>query len=274
MKIISYEHRVVAFLDILGFRNLLEESVDAKGNDAPEAIGALSDLFATVRRTWDLDSPDLRMFSIFGSKQVTTFSDCIAISFLANEPDQLFYMLSEIKDLLINLTFKGVLCRGAITIGKLVHTETVIFGPALAEAYTLESKAAVYPRVIVDKAVIRAASKGLSSQTKPYIDPIFATDLDGMLYIDYFGKAQEELDDPEYDFPQYINALGEMIRKGLQGAGHPKHADRRVKYFWMREKYNQMVRQIHQSLENASVDPELKKLYSSLKEISPNRLHA
>jgi hypothetical protein len=39
-------------------------------------------------------------------------------------------------------------------------------------------------------------------------------DLDGMYYIDYFGKAQEELEDPLYDFTDYIQKLADKIDKG------------------------------------------------------------
>jgi len=42
--------------------------------------------------------------------------------------------------------------RGGITIGKLIHEENgALFGPAMNEAYLLESKCAIYPRVVISE---------------------------------------------------------------------------------------------------------------------------
>lgn len=52
----------------------------------------------------------------------------------------------------------GMLVRGGLSIGKLNHEENgALFGPAMSEACTLESKFAVYPRVVISQqASIRA----------------------------------------------------------------------------------------------------------------------
>lgn len=92
-----------------------------------------------------------------------------------------------------------------------------------------------------------------------------------MYYIDYFFKAQSELDDPEYDFPEYIDNLGQIIREGLMGSSHHGKADIRVKYSWMRERYNHMVNIVtNKETLNNSGDCELAELYRELKKISPN----
>src|SRR5580658_7830841 len=48
----------------------------------------------------------------------------------------------------------GFLIRGAATIGKLYHSQGVVFGEALIEAVQLEKRTAVYPRVILSAAVM------------------------------------------------------------------------------------------------------------------------
>jgi len=48
----------------------------------------------------------------------------------------------------------GFIIRGAITIGDLYHDERIVFGPALNQAYEIESTIANYPRVIVDKRIV------------------------------------------------------------------------------------------------------------------------
>lgn len=53
----------------------------------------------------------------------------------------------------------GILFRGGITYGKVVHTDKMLFGPAMNKAYSLESKTAVYPRIIIDNDVIKQIFK-------------------------------------------------------------------------------------------------------------------
>lgn len=50
---------------------------------------------------------------------------------------------------------EGILIRGAITIGNLYHKSGVILGKGMIEAYHLELKSAVYPRIILSKTLIK-----------------------------------------------------------------------------------------------------------------------
>ena len=43
----------------------------------------------------------------------------------------------------------GLLLRGGIAVGKPYQDNEVVYGPGLVKAYALESKYAVYPRVIM-----------------------------------------------------------------------------------------------------------------------------
>jgi hypothetical protein len=277
----KYEQRIVAFIDILGFKSLLSETTDNKGIDNEKAINAVISAYEAIRDIWDLDKKsDYLDTESSDSKKVSIFSDCLVVSFEVNQPSQVFYTLLEIKWLIMRLISRKILCRGAVSVGKFIHTDHYLFGPALVEAYTLESKAAMYPRVILDHTVIEAGAQNSimdhdSSEELRYVRSLLEQDSDGMYYIDYFFKAQSELDDPEYDFPEYINNLGAIIRKGLMGSSHHSKADIRVKYSWMRERYNQMVEQVTEPkiIENLnnSGDFELASFYKDLKKISPKK---
>jgi hypothetical protein len=48
----------------------------------------------------------------------------------------------------------GIFLRGAITYGKIFHTGRILFGSAYQNAFELESKKALNPRIIVDKSVL------------------------------------------------------------------------------------------------------------------------
>lgn len=277
----KYEQRMVAFIDILGFKALLNDTVDKDGNDNEQAIDAVVSAYTIMREIWDLDlTENFIPVKNSDTKKVSIFSDCLVISFKIGEPSEVFFTLLEIKLLIMRLLSRKILCRGAISLGKFIHTDNYLFGPALVEAYLLESKAAMYPRVILEKSVIDIGTKFSSMhhtkiQEKEYIHSLLEQDSDGMYYIDYFYKAHAELDDPEYDFPEYISNLGELIRKGLMGSSHVSKADIRVKYSWMRERYNQMVEKMTKpeiiSVLKSSDQPELVEFYSMLKKISPNK---
>lgn len=277
----KYEQRIVAFLDILGFKSILDETVDKKGEDVEEKIDSVVSAYQAIRDVWDLDNGlGFAEYRKADSKQVSIFSDSIVVSFKVEDPSQVFFTLLEIKNVIMLLLSRKILCRGAVSIGKFIHTESYLFGPALVEAYTLESKAAMYPRVILDNSVIEAGSKYSSvhhsSKTeKEYVKSLLEQDSDGMYYVDYFFKARSELNDPENDFPSYIDNLGEIIRKGLMGSSHHSKADLRVKYSWMRERYNRMVETVTNKkvVQNLilSGDAELAEFYQELKKISPNK---
>lgn len=277
----KYEKRLVAFIDILGFRSLLEDTVTKKGEDNEKSIDLLIEAYSSIRDIWDLDN-NLPEFSSKqeSSKKVSIFSDCLVVSVLIEQESQVFYTLLEIKWLIMRLINLGILCRGAVSLGKFIHTNEYLFGPALVEAYTLESKAAMYPRVILDNTVIEAAGRyrnpdhSIQSE-KDYVRSILGQDSDGLYYIDYFYKAHEELDDPMYQFPQYIHNIAEIIRKGLMGSSHPSKADVKVKFSWMRERYNSMVSRVTKTMDveallEASED-DLAEFYKNLKKISPNK---
>ena len=277
----KYDNRLVAFIDILGFKELLKDTVSKDDKDNEKAIDQLIEAYRSIRDIWDLDK-NLPEFSSSrqDSKKVSIFSDCLVVSVLIEQESEVFYTLLELKWLIMRLVDLGMLCRGAISLGKFIHTEEYLFGPALVEAYILESKAAVYPRVILDNTVIDAAGKhrnpGHSVTTeKNYVRSLLEQDSDGMFYIDYFHKAYQELDEPHYDFPQYIHNIAEIIRKGLMGSTHPSKADIKVKYSWMRERYNTMVDRVTKAVDveglYASGEDELADFYKDLQKISPNR---
>lgn len=232
----NYEDRIVAFIDVLGFHSLVNDTVDAKGNDDPRKIQNIYDAYEVIQENWRGSSSE----QATSSKRTTVFSDCIVVSVAEHESSQIFWTLLEIKHLIMSLIYHGILVRGAVVRGKLIHERNVVFGPALVEAYTLESKAALYPRIILDRDLVVAAGKRRSGHhTKKeeisYVQSLLEKDSDGMYYVDYFFKAENELDEPAYGFPDYIARLGEIIRKGLMGSNHPSNADLKVKYTWMRE---------------------------------------
>lgn len=113
----NYENRVTAFIDILGFKDILSQTVGKKDEDQPDKIEEIFLAYKAIRDVWDLDDKDneYRKSIPRNSKQITTFSDCVVVSFRANEKSEIFYTLLEIKWMIMRLIYRGILCRGAIT---------------------------------------------------------------------------------------------------------------------------------------------------------------
>jgi hypothetical protein len=255
----QYEDRVVCFLDILGFEAHVKATVGLDGSDDRKAIAELAAALADVQ-----DVLDVHRAKLIDSKQVTQFSDSIVISFVVSEKSGVFWTLLELLWVQIGLLLRGIICRGAVSREKLVHTASFVFGPALVEAYKWESKAALYPRIILSESLIELAGEHPSfhhtpEMEKDFVHDLIAIDSDGMYFIDYFQNAQSELDDPEYDFPMYLNKAAEVIRNGLS----EEDPAIRIKYQWMRERYNQLVQGIQKHLSDLS-DRDIRDAYQSL----------
>lgn len=132
-----YEKRIVAFVDILGFKTIIEDSI-----------------CDTSLRRKVLEATEIihsrREGRIVGT-QVTTFSDSAVISYPLNMRNALFHTIIDIIHLQLELGNKGIMLRGGIAIGDVYHDDDIVFGPAMNEAYFLESKVAKFPRVVIRK---------------------------------------------------------------------------------------------------------------------------
>jgi hypothetical protein len=137
-----YSDRYVAFIDILGFSAIVRQ-LDGASKRAKELVGILENISTlTDQFAGDFEKDGLRTQS---------FSDCIVMS-ENGSPKGLFSLLASATTLTFALLSKGVLTRGGIAKGKLHHSDKIVFGPAMLEAYRLESTIARYPRILVDKA--------------------------------------------------------------------------------------------------------------------------
>lgn len=243
-----YEDRVLIFLDILGFKDKIDSTINEKGVESTCNINKILKAYEIVINDLDINGSKKTNDFEFPSKKISIFSDCVAISFLANEKTTLYFTLQSVKTMILHLIQNKVLCRGAITCGKLYHKEDIIFGPALVEAHTLESRAALYPRVIMSNEIINIGSLAhgiyYSAQgEKDEILSLLEKDTDGMYYIDYFSVFHEYVDNIEFleNYIRHMNTLFKLITEGLSKSKFYKKSDIRVKYLWMKERYNKYV---------------------------------
>jgi hypothetical protein len=265
----GYRECYVAFLDILGFKALLDRSM----ND-PRVVERLAELTATTagpgsgRKQTSL-GPCLM--------QTRAFSDCIVVftpvDARGEEPShpnplaQLLFLVRYLHDRVLDL---GACLRGGVTQGPMYwhpawsnsvrHAAagtrgslSLAFGLGLAEAYLLESKKAEQPRVAVSDGLVQlirghrigADPFGVSGSDR--LDAFLRDDGDGVVYLDLLHprvtrQADETLSASDGEFTVEWSWQENVQRRvleqvdrlvGLQLSGSPPDCVRK-KYEWLR----------------------------------------
>jgi len=136
---------------------------------------------------------------------------------------------------------KGLLLRGAVTLGKVYESPNVLFGPALVEAHDLE-KAARYPRIILSNEVATSGDiEWMDKGANPTRCFTFCT-IDGTTYLDSLRTFCTWIGTG--DTPAYMTSEEWMRRwREVAEAGVAKYvAEPRVreKYEWMIEEHERV----------------------------------
>ncbi len=224
---LEYQERVVAFVDVLGFADLVKASAaDAVAQDEVSTLIA-------VYKVFDWFTTEILEGIVDGS----FFSDTFILS---ATPEQAFFLIRETGNLCRYLLLQGLPCRGAIATGQLHHRERIIIGPALVDAYLTEKSVAVYPRILVDDATMDYWTEECNS-FHPRQKALVRKDFDGQNYLDILAPQWSEsflpwIDDTSSetvppDPGEFLAAAFKRIRKGLtKSEDRPKvHA----KYMWL-----------------------------------------
>ena len=173
---VSYEDRVVAFIDILGWGQAVEDSVRSPESrrrllNVVWALGALSKN-DTEEETSENPSFDA----------ATQFSDSVVISIPYSGHLDVMRLVRQITSYQHTTLMSGFPLRGGIAVGPLYHSGSLVFGPALNEAHQLESKCALYPRVIIAKSLESQIEKAKASFPPHW--PFVVKDEDGFYSTD------------------------------------------------------------------------------------------
>ena len=232
---IKYTQKVIAFLDIMGFKNLVNKSKSNKTCER-KIINSLFELKEMeFRPTFGFLESEIQF-----RKTVTAFSDSIVISYDAISGEAVDAILFDIMNMQIDLTASGLLLRGAVTFGDVFHDGGVVVGPAMVKAYEMESSIAIYPRVIVDPGLIDFA---VSSWTKTPNKDIQQQHMMNMLrpsennyyYIDFLN-CQSELG---YSYPDFLSKVRNIIDEGLTSTDFKVKS----KYEWLEKYYQETTNQ-------------------------------
>lgn len=223
---------VVAFIDLLGQQEFLRNLTSLPGSKTPQEIEIikkdLKNTYGAVKGMRKFFSDSFESFSRRPTKDLSEFTvqQRKEYNSLNNNPikiqnfsDSVVIYMPLITTDTAKLPIRGIwgifgaaattfMCclaaghpiRGAIDVGiGMDITKNEIYGPALSRAYTLESRIAKYPRIIIGNELINYL-KQLNNQTQPdltsrtskqmagYCLDCLAEDDDGYPILDYLGE--------------------------------------------------------------------------------------
>ena len=179
-QIIEYKFHFVAFIDILGYSDIIINSTE---KSAIKEISRFSTLFEEAKSiiskqySWEKDKFSIKFFS-----------DCFCISILADilNADAFFQLIARIQKEFVR---DRMLVRGAVTIGNHFENNSIIFSEALIEAYQIESKQAIFPRITISKKIKDFIFENGTEEDIIWFKDIYCwkDNQDNQLFIDYLN---------------------------------------------------------------------------------------
>lgn len=253
---IEYEKRLVAFIDILGFRELVKKSEHNPAilENLYQAINYLKNWekpdswnLSTIEIEEDAQKKGVSLFTINDKSNCTCFSDSIVVSVRVADSDinAIFSTLvANISLFGANIIQNGILIRGAITIGNLIHKDNgIIIGQGLIDAYNLESKLACFPRIIISDNLIKELNYPLSAKRERYpYHQYLVRDNDGCVgfhQLKYFEVVQSWTEMKDDILKTSLNNIRKEIIKGLDSTFETPSAH--GKYQWLKDQYNKLI---------------------------------
>jgi len=245
----------VCFIDLLGQQDRLR-ALSGLPDEADEAqmagfvqalkgtygvVTGTRKLFATFFKSYSaerrtdlsaLTEEQRHQYAKMKSNQIHTalFSDSmVAFTSLADQDSKLpvsglFGVIGAAASTMLSSLAAGHPVRGAVDIGLGMEIEEgEIYGPCLSRAYTLESRTAQYPRILVGQECInylnqtaRQEPKDIYAQASIAIAQtcidLLAVDNDGYAIVDYLGKGFKSSIAHTLDRQVVKNAFGNVIK--------------------------------------------------------------
>lgn len=224
---LNYTRSTVAFLDILGFSQLVLSSRHPRR--AKQVIRILEN--AMSRFEWGaVAGPD-------GRYDVRAFSDAVCIV-APNSSVGVNRVLYRVATIQLCLAVAGILTRGGIAFGKHHDSGRLLFSEGLVQAYTLEHKRAIFPRVILSDDVLEfLVRQWVAKPCQSAIRNLLLQDADGEVFVAYLSLLGLE------DFPEDRTAVmrrhGTVVRENLD-ANHDSHVLRKLR--WLQRYHNYTAR--------------------------------
>jgi len=222
----GYEKMLAVYIDILGTRDSEFDDLDK------------------INKIFHEELKRLKKNEILRNKFVTSFSDCAYIIYEINEYDinneesNAFFLfiheaLTDLSYTISTIQINNFMCRGGITYDELYYDEknNIVFGPAINEAFKLETEA-IMPRIILndklgkklyekEDIIIKNKFQKLVRKdefdNRYYLNFLCAfSKLDFMDYDEGLFNGKILLGDKEYNFDECYNILKKKSIKTIK----------------------------------------------------------
>lgn len=221
----TYTRSIVSYLDILGFRELIRTRTAGE-------ISRITRILAESITPHPTDEPKTITF--------TKFSDTVIRSMPESSPAYFIYELKSILRAQVALIPEGVTIRGVVTIGDIVQSWDVVYGPAVVRAYDLERPKGGPPLILIDDEALNLLQPPLDRSR------LASTDLglvrcEGMkLYLDYLGACESELRQGQ-EYLQFLKIHRDLIRQCLDRKEEKQEV--RQKYEFLKSYHENVLQQ-------------------------------
>jgi hypothetical protein len=227
-KPVRYTRSIVSYLDILGFQDLVESKTPG------ELSQILRILAESVEPSQTFEAEQI---------QFTKFSDTVIRSI----PEEKYYprnLLFELRSILhaqIGLIPRGITIRGALTIGDIVQSWGIVYGPAVVRAYQLENKKGGPPRIVIDPQSVALVEPVIEKENLGSEWAALVRKEGGTTFLDYLRACELELNVPEQEYPMFLQFHRDLVRAGLtKYVGQPSILS---KYEWMKNYHECTLRE-------------------------------
>lgn len=138
----AFKDKFVAFIDIMGFKSMVEESEAGSGRPITDLIELMRDL-GTAETKSSLEAhgpsicPESKRVAPNVDFELTQASDCAIVSTEVS-PAGVVHILDHCWIAAMALLRKGVLIRGYVTRGRVYHAGTIILGTGYHSAFQRE----------------------------------------------------------------------------------------------------------------------------------------
>lgn len=240
----GYEPSIVSFIDVLGFRNLLETR---HAHDISDVLLKLREFTAPLEERFPRPVKDARILSRAFADSVSDAVVRVRVYDTQYHDGAFFHELLDLLHAQIECIGHGVFIRAGVAIGSAhvgVRGKGPVFGPAMVRAYEIETNEAVYPRIVVDTAAyqsfledarLRMQDHRLEEELH-YVDRLLRVDTDGKRFIDYLAASESEFDDLASYF-LFLESHAVLVRAKLATTT----ARVREKFEWLAAYHNSVI---------------------------------
>jgi len=270
MKEATYSKKVFAFLDILGFERIVNES-----RKNPRLISKIAEMLSRSEQIARSSlTAKLTVLKVNPNNyEYRSFSDTSVIYGSYDSHDDLLFISTWIM-VYQYLMWKEerTFIRGAVVYGDLYSDKNVIFGPALIDAYHLErcETKAAWPRVLIDQSLLDKTTE--EERRRDFYEFLRQND-DNLVYLDYLremfhlialaenkritGERQHDFGLPAKFFEEHKQAILTQVYGSVKGKNQDERKKTIGKYVKLSEYHNSTVDRLRQTIKDLMNDSDL-----------------